>query len=163
MLAFRCRPLVACARSCLFDSTRQLERIDALLVCSLLLVVGRHQGFQQRYGGGVTTPELAIIHAMEHEADSLPSYSRLPLPTRPLVGSALQAYFPLEMLLSTEVVPAHFARVKDLLTARENGTDFFLSLLGVEHMVRCRSTIVSDASADLVRLAAQCLSAVNKH
>jgi hypothetical protein len=163
MLAFRCRPLVTCARNCFFESCRQIERADALLVTCLLLVVGRNPGFQQRYGGGHRTPELAVIYAMEHEPESLPSFSRLVLADRQLVLATFQAYFPMEMLVNVEVAPAHFARVKDLLTAREDGTDFFLSALGVEHLVRCRSTIFPDASVDLVRLATQCIAALNKH
>jgi hypothetical protein len=164
MLAFRCRPLVTSARTLLFEQTKRTQpTVDALIVCSLLLVVGRHPGFQQRYGGGQRTPELAVIHAIEHEAESLPSFACLGHAQRQLVLAALQAYFPMEMLLSAEVVPAHFGRVKDLLTVRENGMEFFFAVLGIEHMVRCRSTIVSDASVELVALGVQCLKAVEKY
>lgn len=164
MLAFRCRPLVTCARTALFDQTkRNQSMVDALIVCSFLLLVGRHPGFQQRYGGGHRTPELAVLHAIEHEAEALPSYMCLASPQKQLVYAALQAYFPMEMLLTAEVIPSHFGRVKDLLVGREGGVEFFLSVLGVEHMVRGRSAIVSDASVELVALGAQCLNAIQKY
>lgn len=98
--------------------------VDALLVCTVLLLVGRHPGFQQRYGGGLRTPELAVIHAIEHEAEALPSFACLSPAQRQLVLATLQAYFPLEMLVNAEVVPSHFGRVKDLFGVRENGIDF---------------------------------------
>jgi len=69
----------------------------------------------------------------------------------------------MDMLLNAEVVPSHFGRVKDLLVDREHGIDFFLSVLGVEHMVRCRSTIVKESDVELVVLGAQCLNAVQKY
>jgi len=164
MLAFRCRPLVTCSRTAFFETTKKSQAtVDALIVCSLLLLVGRHPGFQQRYGGGLRTPELAVIHAIEHEGESLPSFACLAQPQRQLVLAVLQSYFPLEMLLNGEVVPSHFARVKDMLVQREGGVEFFLSVLGVGHMVRCRTTIVSDADVELVTLAASCLAAVGKY
>lgn len=163
MLAFRCRPLVTCVRSCLLESCRELERMDALMVCCVLSVVGRHPGFQQRFGGGFRTSELAVIYALEHEPDGLPSFSRLSLAHKHLVLAALQCYFSMEMLLSTEVVPLHFARVKDLLASREKGAEFFLAVIGVEHLVRCRSAVISDANVDSIRLAAQCILALSKH
>jgi len=132
-------------------------------VCSFLLLVGRHPGFQQRYGGGLRTPELAVIYAIEHEAESLPSFTCLSGPQRQLVLATLQSYFPMEMLLTTEVVPSHFARVKDLLVPKEGGLDFFLSVLAVEHMVQCRTTIVTDASVEFVTLGASCLNSLQKY
>lgn len=164
MLTFRCRPLVTCGRNVLLESCKRSQStVDALIVCSFLLLVGRHPGFQQRYGGGLKTPELAVIHAIEHEVDSLPSFACLSPQLRQLVLATLQAYFPMEMLLNLEVVPSQFGRVKDLLADRESGVDFFLSVLAVEQMVRCRSTIVSDANVELVVLGAQCLNAVQKY
>jgi len=163
-LAFRCRPLVTCARTVLLDQCKKnRELVDALIVCSFLLLVGRHPGFQQRYGGGHRTPELAVIHAIEHEAEALPSFACLPNSQRQLVLAALQAYFPMEMLLNAEVVPSHFGRAKDLLCARENGIEFFLSVLVVEHMVRFRDKIMTDASVELVGLSVQCLQTVQKY
>lgn len=164
MLAFRCRPLVTCARNSLFEAAkRDPVMADALLVCSFLLVVGRHPGFQQRFGGGQRAPELAVIYAMEHEAEALPSFSRLSASHRQLVLAALQAYFPLGMLLNAEVVPSHFAKAKDLLVPRDSGIEFFLSVLAVDHMVRCRSAIVSDANIELLTLGTQCFTAVQKY
>jgi hypothetical protein len=129
----------------------------------MLLLVGRHPGFQQRFGGGLRTPEHAVIYAMEHEPEVLPSFSRLSLAHKHLVLAVLQCYFPLEMILNTEVVPFHFARVKDLLASREKGLDFFLAALGVEHLVRSRIAVTSDTNADSVRLAAQCVLALSKY
>jgi hypothetical protein len=163
-LSFRCRPLVASARTVLFEQARKNQAlVDALLVCSFLLIVGRHPGFQQRYGGGLRTPELAVIYALEHEAEALPSFACLASPQRQLVLAALQAYFPMEMVLNAEAVPSHFGKVKDLLVSRESGLELFLAVLGVEHMVRNRSAILSDASVELVGLGGQCLNALQKY
>jgi hypothetical protein len=164
MLAFRCRPLITTCRTAFFDhSKRSPASIDALIVCSFLLLVGRHPGFQQRYGGGLRTPALAVIYAIEHEAEALPSYACLASTQRQLVLATLQAYFPMEMLLTAEVVASHFAQVKDWLSPREGGVEFFLSVLAVEHMVRSRTTIVSDANVEFVTLATSCLHAVQKY
>merc|ERR1719198_2021763 len=128
LLAFRCRPLVNCSRNVLFLHMKGNQAmVDALIVCSFLLLVGSHPSFQQRYGGGLRTPELAVIYAIEHEAEALPSFACLAAPQRQLVLATLQAYFPMEMLLNTEVVPYQYGRVKDLLGTRENGIDFFLA------------------------------------
>lgn len=162
MLTFRCRSLITCARTTLMPSRSQAQ-VDALIVCSFLLVVGRHPGFQQRYGGGHRTPELAVVHALAHEPESLPSYACLAPPQRQLVLAALQCYFPMDMLLNAEVVPSQFAAVKDLLSLQESGVDFFLGVLAVEHIVRCRTVIVSDGDVELVVLASQCVNAVQKY
>jgi hypothetical protein len=164
MLAFRCRPLVGAARTVLFEVTKRFQaNVDALIVCSFLLLVGRHPGFQQRYGGGLSTPELAVIYAIEHEAESLPSFACLPPPQRQLVLAALQAYFPMEMLLNAEVVPSQFGRVKDLLAGRDGGVEFLLSVLGVEHIVRSRNIIGTAESVELLMLGGQCLNTVQKY
>jgi len=143
--------------------TKNSVLVDALIVASFLLLVGRHPGFQQRYGGGYQTPEQAVIHAIENESESLPSYACLANPQRQLVLAVFQAYFPMEMLLNTEVVPSHFARVKDLLVPKENGLDFFQTVLAIEHIVRCRTVVISDANVEFVSLGAQCLASVTKY
>jgi len=166
MLSFHCAAFVACARELLLEQMSEngaALAVEALIVCCLLRVIGRHAGFQERYGGGLAVPELAVGHALEQEAQSLPSFHRLGDAQRQLVASALQACFPFEQLLSTELVPASLARVKDLMVPCEGGVLFLTAVVAVEHMVQCRTVLVSDGVIDSVRLGAACLSAVEKY
>lgn len=162
-LTFKSLSLVANARNNFFEQVKQdASLVDALFVCSFLLVVGRDSAFQQRYGGGLQSPELAVIHAIENEVGALPSYSWLDSEQRQLILAVLQGNFSLDMLMSVEVAPSHFAVVKDLLGESEKGIDFFLSALAVQHMTQCRSAAPTDANIELITMGAQCLRAVNK-
>lgn len=173
-LTFRCRLFIAGARATLFECISAANAVifnglnynallDAIMVCLVLLVVGRHPGFQARYGGGFRTPEHAALYAMEHEAEALPSFQRLPSSHKELLLATLKAYFQMEILLTSEVVPAHFGRIKELLVPCEGGVEFFLALLGVEHMVRCRNTVVSDDTVSMIKLAGHCVASVVKY
>lgn len=66
------------------------------------------------------------------------------------------------MLVSSEVVPAHFLRAKELLMQLEGGMSFFLAAIGVEHLVLYRTAVVTNEAVDLVRLGSQCLASVEK-
>lgn len=164
-LAFRCEGLLECVRS-QFESALQEPReetLEAIVVCGLLLVLGGHAGFVARYGGGCGSPAEAALHAIEHQAEVLPSFARLMGKYKAMVVATLQGHFPLEMLTSTEAVPAHFMRVKELLGPLEGGLPFFAAAVALEHLVQCRSLIVSDKVVDLVRIGTQCLTSLSKY
>lgn len=164
-LSFRCESLVAGARAAaLFEAAvRGEDMVDALLVACLLHLLGRHEGFRERYGGGHMSPEGAVLHAIDHESKVLPSYQRLSEQNKRLVSAVLQATFPLEMLVTSEIVPAHFGVAKDMLVSLNGGMGFFVSYLLVEHMASSRNILVTDDDVDLVRLSMQCLAAVEKY
>lgn len=93
--------------------SQNVNAVEALIVVCVLHALGRHEGFCQRYGGGHTNVELAILHAITREADALPSYQRLGEQHKALVHGTLQVIFPLESLLLTEICPAQYARAKE--------------------------------------------------
>jgi len=165
MQCFRCEALFVAVRAAgLMSSVAQSEHLlEALFVCCILLILGKHEGFVIRYGGGPQRPDLAILHAIEHDPEVLPSYRRLDDTYKQLVAAVLRAHFPLEALITAEVSPAHFARTKDQMGPIEGGTNFFGAVLLLEHLVHARNMVITDVDVDLVRLSFQCLVAVEKY
>eukprot|EP00927_Polykrikos_kofoidii_P073691 TRINITY_DN69703_c0_g1_i1.p1 TRINITY_DN69703_c0_g1~~TRINITY_DN69703_c0_g1_i1.p1 ORF type:complete len:501 (+),score=107.53 TRINITY_DN69703_c0_g1_i1:82-1584(+) len=163
-LSFRCESLVAGVRGAsLFEGVaRSEELLQALIVVCFLHVLGRHPGYAKRYGGAHSNPSRVILHAIQHEARSLPSYQRLSAASKELVVSVLKAHFTLSTLLSTELSPALFGELKDSLGTTE-GLNFFSAVLLAEHMVVCRNNLVTDDDVDRVRLGVQCIAAIEKY
>jgi len=113
-------------------------------------------------GGGSGSPAEAALHAIEHQAEVLPSFARLDRKGKTLIVATLQAHFPLDMLTSTEAVPTHFIKVKELLVPLEKGLAFFVAATAVEHLVQCRCSVLADKAVDFVRIGIQCLSSLDK-
>jgi len=169
-LCFNCHSLLEVARGELAHTKQIFEAVsksdamlEALIVCCMLRVVGTHAGFQRRYGGGTTKQDQAILHAVQHSPECLPSIQRLEEPYKQIVLGVLQVHFTLANLISSECVPANFMRLKEHLGAIEGGLSFFIAVTTVEHMVGCRSLLVAPEGVDLVRLATQCIGAIDKY
>jgi len=162
-LCFRCELLVEFVRSqCLQPLSDHDTTTDAMIVCCLLRVLGRHAGFQSRFGGGLTSPDQALLHAIQNYPEAVPSFRRLDEPYQQLVLATLQVAVPVDMIVSTEAAPAHFDQVKEKLVPKEGGMLFFLSAINVDHLVKCRNTHVSADTIDLLRLSMQSLGTVEK-
>lgn len=163
-LSFRCGALVEFAREQLFEAASQNNAdLDALIVFCILRILGDHGGFTKRYGRALSTPESAVLHAIENEPQSLPSYQRLAEGHQELIVSVLKIYFPLASLVSSEVAPAHFLQVKEALTQSEGGLAFFLAAIATEHMVKSRNILVTDEAVDLLRVGTENLASVEKY
>merc|ERR1712137_323479 len=115
--------------------------METFIVVSVLRALGKHEGFRERFGGGLVQPEQAVLHAIEHEAEVLPSFQRLDDHNKQLVTNALQAYFPLEMFITTEAVPAHMDKAKNSIANLESGMQFFVAALLIDHLVLTRSIL----------------------
>jgi len=167
VLAFRCSALIEGSRQCLFDPGVRGEPalLEALVITSILRVLGSNESFRNRYGvSSALPPELAALQVVENEIEALPSLRRLDETSRLLVVSSLKAFFPLEMLISTDAVPAHFATVKELLgSSVSGGVPFFLATVAAEHVVKNRNINVKDEAIDMLRLGSQCLVAAEKY
>mmetsp|Transcript_46386 Transcript_46386/g.93613 ORF Transcript_46386/g.93613 Transcript_46386/m.93613 type:complete len:498 (+) Transcript_46386:1-1494(+) len=162
-LSFRCASLVEVAREHLFEPLSNAETLEALILCCVLRVVGGNAAFKKRYGGGQSTPEQAVLHAIEHDAQALPSFQRLPESQKQLIVLVLRVQFPFEMLISLEASSAHFVEVKEALAQTEGAVAFFIGVVAAEYLVHCRGSLVADEEADLAKLGAQCLMAVEKY
>jgi len=159
-----CKRLVQCARESFFEAgfIQSEGMLEAVMTCCLLRILGGHDGFQKRYGGGLTTPDSVIAYAIENEAGSLPSFQRLSEDYKALVVASLEVYFPLKTLVTTEAVAFYFSRVKEQLLPLPSGVPFCLSVMAAEHLVQSRTTSFTDEDIDLLRLGTQCLAAVEK-
>lgn len=166
-LAFQNEAMISYCREQLFEvCTQNVQILDALLVLCVLRIVGSSSGFQMKFGGGLRTAEAAVLHAIESEPEVLPSYQRLDDSLKQLIIVCLRVHFPLDALISTEVVPAHFARVKEVLVPKEGAVSFFLAGIVAEHIVQQRglaNKLGTDKCVDDIRLSVQCLVAVNIH
>mmetsp|Transcript_107582 Transcript_107582/g.286299 ORF Transcript_107582/g.286299 Transcript_107582/m.286299 type:complete len:495 (-) Transcript_107582:133-1617(-) len=162
-LSFRCTALIEAAREQLLEPLRDPDSLDVLILCCVLRIVGGNAAFQKRYGGGETTPELAMLNAIEHESQALPSFQRLPEQKKELLVTVLRVQFPFDMLISLEATSAHFVEVKETLAHTEGSVAFFIGVVAAEYLVRCRGSLIADEAADLAKLGAQCLTAVEKY
>lgn len=166
-LAYHCAALIEGSRQCLFGPGVRGDPalLEALVITSLLRVLGSNENFRTRYSISSTQPpELAALHVAENEIEALPSLRRLDETSRWLVVSSLKAFFPLDMLITTEVVPAHFSTVKELLgQSISGGVPFYLAVVGADHLVKHRNINVKDEAMDMLRLGSQCLVAVEKY
>lgn len=163
MYSFRCGPVLHLVRDICAPLRRREELVEALIIVSLFRALGASEVFRDRFGGGAASPEMAMRNAIDTEPECLPSYQRLKERSQELVLAALQAWFPIDMLVSAEAVPAHLAKVKDLLLPQDMGVEFFMASLAVDHAVRHRSSTVADESVDLLRLASQTVGNVEKY
>lgn len=175
MLSFSGRSIMVWLRSILRQNIQAEDMWEAVFVACMLRILGGHSGFAQKFGGGFEDPDKALLYAMENDciyADgarkkiaSLPSFNRLPEHFQLLVDAVLKTAFPFQALLSTEVVPAQFTLVKEDVAIHEYGLGFFLSVLALEHAVKCSNMVgdVEDADLDVIRLGAQSIVAIEKH
>lgn len=162
-LGYLCEALVADARAKVLKTEVTETMMDTVMVFLLLRNLGTHEGFRMRFGGGQTEPEAAALHAIEQDISVLPSFARLPPDQKALVAAALQAYFPLDMMITSEVVPTHLLKVKELCAPLEGGVTFYICAAILDHLVRCRTVLVPNEAVDLARLGGECLADVAKH
>jgi len=160
---FLCEALVQDAREKILKPEVTETMMDTLFVFLILRVLGAHEGFRKRYGGDNVEPEAVILHAIENEVSVLPSFARLQPDQKALITAALQVYFPLDMLITAEVVPTHFLKAKELLTPLEGGMMFYICAVVLDHVFRCRTRLVPSEAVDLARLGCECLTDVSKH
>lgn len=163
MLVFRCSGLLENLRTLFKPLTHRQQLVEAVLVAGLLRVVGMGAAFRERYGGGATLPEPAVLNAIDNDPDALPSFQRLSAESQDLVIAVLQAWFPLDQLVLAEAVPAHLAKAKDTLLSLELGIAIFHCAIAMDHAVRCRSATSSGQIADLARLAGQAIVNCDKY
>mmetsp|Transcript_54489 Transcript_54489/g.117968 ORF Transcript_54489/g.117968 Transcript_54489/m.117968 type:complete len:500 (+) Transcript_54489:50-1549(+) len=162
MLCFRCEALFS-GRADLFDASIYAEdMLEALFVCCLMRILGGNEKFRARLGGGQPSQEMVALYAIEREEEALPSFQRLGDVFKQLIVSTLQAQFPLGALVCMELVPAHFAAVKELLLQCGGGVAFFVGVLLVDHMVQCRNQLMTGEDVELIRRVAMSLTAVEK-
>eukprot|EP00971_Amphidinium_carterae_P033447 658797-Amphidinium_carterae.1 len=162
-LSFSCQRLVEWGRSQVHEMSRSVDwMVESLVVGCLLRVVAQNAVFQQRLGGSAMSPEAALLHALNTAPEALPSYTRLTEDGKRAVVSSLQVHFPIRLLFTTEAVPYHFQRVKDLMASFEGGLPYVLSVMTIEHVAHLRTAKVSDAEVDIKRLCIQSLVAVDK-
>jgi len=171
-LTFRCQSLVAGVKLSLLQpfalsqreaTTSTIDKIETLIVCMIMHCLGQHEGFRARYGCGEQDPERVALAAAEQATEIVPSYGRLSEASKRLIAVSLQAHFTFGMLLAAEVTPAHFLCIKELIVPIEGGLNFFLSLIGVEHLVAQRMVPTPPEMQDLVRLVSLCVPGVEKH
>lgn len=152
-LAFECGSLTSGLRQLFFqDAMLDIREIEVLVVCSLLRVLGANVTFQNRFGGEETTPELVALHAVQHHLDLLPSYVRLSPELKRLICCVLKVHISMSDLIGAEVVPAHFAYVKDLQET-DGIMPVLLASMAIDYLVENRRKVVSESEVDLVRLA----------
>mmetsp|Transcript_63318 Transcript_63318/g.151051 ORF Transcript_63318/g.151051 Transcript_63318/m.151051 type:complete len:497 (+) Transcript_63318:158-1648(+) len=162
-LAFSCPRLVEWGRSQVHEMSRSVEwMVEALAVGCLLRVVAQNPSFQQRLGGSSTSPDIALLHALSNAPEAMPSYVRLTEDGKRVVVASLQVQFPIRLLFTTEAVPYHFQRVKDVLASFEGGLPYVLSIMAIEHVAHLRMATVSDEEIDIKRICVQSLEAVEK-
>jgi len=166
-LTYRCESLIKSVRGPPLDlaiqGENQGDKLEVLIICSLLRVIGRHAGFQRLYGGGCITPEEVIRNAIDHHPEVLPSVCRLPLERKELIVATLGACFPLELLMDGEIVPFHLNNIREGLLDIPEGINFLLMVVAIEYVTVCQQMVVEDVALDLVRLSGQCIAALEKH
>lgn len=165
MLSFSGHSMMVWLRSILRQNIQAEDIWEAVFIACMLRILGGHAGFRQKYGGGLEDPDKAILHAMDNEIESLPSFQRLPEHLQALVEVMLQCAFQFSSVTTTEVVPSQFERVKQDVATQEFGLGFFLSVIALEHVVKCSNMVgdLDDADLDVIRLGAQSLMAIEKH
>jgi len=164
LLSFRCEALFECFRATLLQAAgKSAELLQAVMVFSVMHILGSHQGFQARFGGNATTPEEVVLHAIDQQNHCLPSFQRLDDASKQLIVKCLHTYFPLRMLIATEAVPAHFQKAKELLVPLGNGLAFQMAVSGVEFLVQYRGELVKSEVADIARMANQCFNSLEKY
>lgn len=163
VFSYRCQHLLANLRRFLQPLGAGPSFLEGVLYCVLFRVLGTNEGFRQRFGRSCSQPEQVVLQAIEHERHVLPSFQRLSEKYQELVMATLQAWFPLELLVNAEAVPAHLTKIKDQLLPLEGGVEFFLCALALEHAARHRSADVSSETADIVRLAGQAIASLDKY
>lgn len=164
-LSFHTHAIMVWLRGILRQNVQAEDMWEALYVTCMLRILGGHAGYRQKFGGGLEDPDKAILHALENEIESLPSFQRLPEHFQTLVEVTLRSAFPFSSLLTTEVVPFSFAKVKDDVASHDFGLGFFLSVLVLEHATKCSNMVgdMDDAELDIIRLGAQSIMAIEKH
>lgn len=162
-LNFASYPLMVWLRNVLNPLVKTEEMFDVLFVACMLRIVGAHEGFRTKYGGGLLDPEKAVLHAIENEIESLPSFQRLNPDYQQLIEATLNTVFPFASLLNAEVVPYHFGQVKEMMVPHDSGVLFFLCIVALEHAVKNSKEAASDEDLDVIRLGAQSLMAVEKY
>eukprot|EP00929_Paragymnodinium_shiwhaense_P001212 TRINITY_DN101433_c0_g1_i1.p1 TRINITY_DN101433_c0_g1~~TRINITY_DN101433_c0_g1_i1.p1 ORF type:complete len:501 (-),score=134.27 TRINITY_DN101433_c0_g1_i1:104-1606(-) len=164
-LSYACEALLTFMRgSTYFEMVGQSEEmVEALLISCIYLVLGRNEGFRNRFGGKHLSSEQAMLHAITQEKECLPSFQRLSEDHKQLLTAVMKAYFSLETLVFAEVLPSHFNTAKESLGRFAGGLPFFLSLLLLEHACKRRSDLVSDDDVDICRLASHCLNCMDKY
>mmetsp|Transcript_75260 Transcript_75260/g.121514 ORF Transcript_75260/g.121514 Transcript_75260/m.121514 type:complete len:501 (-) Transcript_75260:97-1599(-) len=169
-LSFRCQALMESVKSSLLQPfigssgiTNKMLKLEAVLVCVTLRLLGGHAEWREKYGGGERVPEKAALHAIENCPQVLPSFVRLSESSKRQIVATLQAYFTMSRLLSTEIVPANFFALKDLLVPISDGIMFFLCVTAVEYLVECRTLQVPNEEADIVKLVSQCAPSIEKN
>lgn len=165
MLSFTGHSIMVWLRSILRQNIQAEDMWEAVFIACMLRILGGHAGFRQKFGGGLEDPDKAILHAMYNEIESLPSFQRLQEHFQTLVDTTLQSAFPFSSVITTEVVPAQYEKIKTDVACHEFGLGFFLSVLALEHAVKCSNMLgdVDDADLDIIRLGAQSLMAIDKH
>mmetsp|Transcript_67870 Transcript_67870/g.126817 ORF Transcript_67870/g.126817 Transcript_67870/m.126817 type:complete len:497 (-) Transcript_67870:190-1680(-) len=162
-LSFSCQRLVEWGRSQVHEMSRSVEwMVEALAVGCMLRVVAQNGDFQQRLGGAAMSPEAALLYALSNSPEAIPSYTRLTEEGKRAVVASLQVQFPIRLLFTTEAVPYHFQRVKDLMASFEGGLPYVLSIMAIEHVAHLRTAKISDDEVDIKRLCIQSLVAVDK-
>jgi len=161
--SFQCDGLAKEARAQVRQGVRDEATLETLIVLLILRALGSRETFQKAYGGGHAQAEKAALHAIEHDAGAIPSFSRLTAQQKTLVTSCLEAFFPLHMLVAAEAVPGHFLQVKESLVPEEGGLSLFSCAMLVDNLVHMRSSLMTDEYVDLARLGAQSLIAVEKY
>jgi hypothetical protein len=165
MLSFSGHSIMVWLRSILRQNIQAEDIWEAVFITCMLRILGGHAGFKQKFGGGLEDPDKAILHALENEIESLPSFQRLPEHFQAIIEVVLQSAFPFQSVITTEVLPAQFAKVKEDVSVHEYGLGFFLSVLVLEHAVKCSNILgdMDDADLDVIRLGAQSIMAIEKH
>lgn len=161
--SFSCEPLAADSRSQLSNFSIDVGGIETLMVLLMLRALGSHEPFQRRFGGGYPDASKAVLHAIEHEVTALPSFFRLDESAKEVIKACLKAWFPLEMLYATEVVPGHFQSAKELLAPLDGGLQFFVCALVVDNLVAMRNAAITNEAVDQMRTSAHCLLNLDKH
>jgi len=162
-VSFLCEALAREARETLLQPARDPEVLETLVVFSVLRALGAHDAFRSRHGGTDRGPEEAVLRAIDNEERALPSFHRLSAKQKAIIKASLRAFFPVSMLVSTEAVPAQFAKAKEHLASCEGALGFHSCALVIDHMVRCRSALIRDDAVDFVRLATQCIASLETY
>lgn len=165
MLSFTGHSIMVWLRGILRQNVQAEDMWEAVFIACMLRILGSNAGFRQKFGGGLEDPDKAILHAMDNEIESLPSFQRLQEHFQTLIDVSLQSAFPFSSVTTTEVVPAQFEKVKTDVACQDFGLGFFLSVLVLEHAVKCSNMLgdMEDAELDIIRLGAQSLMAIDKH
>jgi len=168
---FRCAPLLSGVKNNLLEfvlTNREsmqitLQKMETIVVCLLLHIVGRNEGFRDRFGCGEEEPEKVILAATEQCPEAVPSFGRLPQASKRIILAMHQAYFSFGSLMSAEAIPAHFLLLKEIMVPAENGLNFFLAVVAMEYIATQRTVPVPQESGDIIRLIGLCFPGVEKH